>query len=502
MSVRESGESDAKLLKLSQEMQGTLSVSALGRLQTQMAIAARHLFSRKLNLMITSVALIAVVGVALGVTTMNFAVSVMSGFQYDLRDKILGANAHAVVLGQPGEPVRDASVILGLTDAMPDIKGAAPFVYGEALLRVPNSRQYTGIIIKGVDVERTPAVTSLVDDLLVDGSGALTTPEAKLASFKRVAEPVTGPAVPDVYAYNAVLKAEGEAFIDLDAALGQDADIEIEPGDTQDTTQEFPGIIIGAELAQSFQVGPGSELHLMDPLGGAPGPMGIPTPRVVPVRVVSVYKSGMYEYDNKWTYLNNAELQKFLRMGDSVTGVELALHDVYQAEEVAAELGRAVGPMHFVRHWKQMNRQLFEALEMERIYSALLFFLILTVCSFLVASAVMMRVLTKGKEIAVLRAMGSSPGDILGIFVFEGVLLGVIGTVVGTVAGLSLALGLDYYGLPLSTDVYMLSTVPVHIDVATVAYIAIGALVVSFVITIIPSFIASRLNPVEGLRYE
>jgi len=278
--------------------------------------------------------------------------------------------------------------------------------------------------------------------------------------------------------------------------------LEFEPVSSSASSKPLPGIMIGIELARTLGVGPGSDLQLMDPFGGAPGPMGMPAPRVRPVRVAAVYESGMYEYDNKWTYMANGDVQDFMRMGDAVTGVEIGVRDIYAAPAVASALSTSVGEAYYSRNWQQMNQGLFEALQLEKTVSSMVLFSTVMIAALLIVCVLTMMVLTKGREIAILRAMGASRWGILRVFVIEGMLIGLVGALGGTALGMSGCWLLYEYGWPLDTDVYFLNTLPVVVDPWNVVSIAVGAVITCFVATLYPAVSAALMEPVEGLRFE
>ena len=471
-------------------------------IRAEIWIALRHLMSKKSEVMISIVTVLAVIGVVASVAMVNIVTSVMTGFEVDLRDKILGANAHVVVLGVAGQ-LRDHERVLSVAEATPGVSGAAPFVYTEMVLR--SSTKHAGVILKGIDPQRTDQVTSLLDDLKYGLQGKLEDQDARTSVFRGMANPTPGPSVPDLLAAR---------MLDEEVALlwPGDEDIEgddngpalsMEPEPEPDTDAEpLPGMLIGEELARTLVVGPGSELQIMDPFGGAPGPMGLPTPRIKRVRVAGVYQSGMYEYDHKWTYMANPDVQEFLRLGDSVTGIEISVTDIHRAPETALAIDEAVGPLYYARNWQQMNQGLFDALNLERRVSSLVLFSTVVIAALLIVCVLIMMVLTKGREIAILRAMGASRWGVLRIFVYEGTFIGIIGAFGGTALGLLGCVLLDLYGWPLDTDVYFLNTLPVVIEWTNVVNIAIGAMLTCFLATLYPAITAALLEPVEGLRYE
>lgn len=428
-------------------------------------LALSHLRSKKQEAFLSLVTILSIVGVVAGVATLNMVLSVMTGFEIDLRDKILGANAHIVVMrigGTVGEPEKATETIL----AVPGVAAAAPMVYTEALLRSPWGHK--GIVLKGIDPNRTQSVTTLRDDLKYGLEGELVTTEQKEALFRSMGQKFPAPT-----AAGSVEEGEG-----------------------------LPGILLGAELAEVLQVDPGDKVQLIDPLGGGVGPMGMPMPRVRSLRVAGIYESGMYEYDTTWTYVANSDAQSFLEYGDNVTGIEVKVSDIDAVEDVAADIEKALPYPHYTRHWKELNQPLFEALELEKVVMGLILFLIVGVAALLIVTTLIMMVITKGKEIAILKAMGASSGTILRIFVIEGSLIGLVGTFVGTALGLAGCWFLDWYGYPLETDVYFLSELPVVVEWENVVVIGAAALAICFVATLYPAWRAASLDPVEGLRYE
>ncbi len=235
---------------------------------------------------------------------------------------------------------------------------------------------------------------------------------------------------------------------------------------------------------------------------GNAGPMGLPTPSVWALRVAGVFDSGMYEYDTKWAYVNNDVAQQFLRMGNSVTGIEVRVDDIDSVGVIGKAIDDKLQYPYYTRHWKELNSKLFEALAMEKWVANLLFVIVVSIAGSLIVSTLLMVVITKGREIAILKAMGAAPSSILRTFMMEGAAIGVIGSVLGTLLGLGASEVLRRYPIPISTDVYFLSTVPVVVESGSVIGICVSAFVTCFILTIYPAWRASRLDPVEALRYE
>jgi lipoprotein-releasing system permease protein len=486
----------------------------------EVRIAIRHLMSKKADAMISIVAVLSVLGVLGAVALVNVVLAVMTGFQVDLRDKILGAQSHVIVQNIVGQ-MRDHDVVVSLADQMPQVKGAAAFVYGETIIK--SKARYSGVVLKGFDPARSDRVTALASDLTVGPKGRLDDDAARLALFRSMDEPTTFPTMPDLLASRLLTEAAGtdglifrvrEPVDDAAPADGAPAPegFETDPAPSEPAAppetpaptegEPLPGIFIGLDLAILLEVGPGSELQLVDPFGGGMGPMGMPNPRIKRVRVAGVYQSGFPEYDAKYTYMANSVAQDYLRMGDSVTGVEVALHELYDAPVVAQGLDAALSPLHYSRTWMEMNRDFYEALALERQVTALVLSSTLLIAGLLIVCVLIMMVLTKTREIAILRAMGASAAGILRIFILEGTLIGLVGSLAGTGLGLLVCWLLKLYGFPINGAVYFLNTLPVQVDPLNVVGIAVGAVVCCFLATLYPAWSAARIDPVEGLRYE
>jgi lipoprotein-releasing system permease protein len=451
--------------------------SRSGKLAAEWWIAWSHLRSKKSETFLSMVTLLSILGVTAGVAMLNWVIAVMTGFEVDLRDKILGANAHVVVFRSSGNVV-DVDQQLEKIRTVEGVVAAAPFVYTEMMIRSPWSS--TGVIIKGIDPVRTADVTHLLPDL---SSG-----------YDPIHEHLVDYDKDDVDTRRAVLAAMDQVF----PPMG----IDNESLPVTDEEPELPGIIIGTELRDHLQVRPGDKVQLINPLGGGVGPMGLPTPSVRSLRVAAIFDSGMFEYDTKWTYVTNSLAQDFLKIGPTATGIEIKVEDIDDVDRIATELDEVLGYPHYARHWKNLNAKLFAALELEKWVMGLLLNMIVVNAGLLIITTLIMMVITKGREIAILKAMGATSASIMRIFVMEGAAIGLIGTVLGTAAGLGGCWVLDRYKYPLETDVYYLDTLPVVVDPWAVVTIAVGAFVICFLCTLYPAWRASSLDPVEALRYE
>ncbi len=426
-------------------------------------VALSHLRSRKHEAGVSAITLISILGVMVGVTALIMVLAVMEGFEIDLRDKILGSNAHLVVL-QLGGQFQDYDQVAEQVAAVDGVEAAAPFVYTEVMIR--SEWGTAGVVLKGIDPDKTGAVTDIQKNLKVGPAGQLDTETERREVLSKLSDP--------------------------DIGIAQD----------HDDTDKLPGIIVGEELADSLKVYPGDRVHVINPVGGGIGPMGMPVPRVQPFRVAGVFYSGMYEYDTKWTYVTIPDAQSFLQQGAVATGIEARVVDPDAVDPVSVQVEDALGGAFYVRHWKNLNRQLFAALKLEKYVMGLILSLIVMVASLNIVGSLILVVVTRSREISILRAMGASKGAIRLVFMLEGLIIGVIGTIVGTALGLVGCAGLDRYRFPLDTDVYYLDTLPVVVEPYTVVVVAVSAVLICFLATLYPATIAARVDPVEGLRYE
>ncbi len=427
-------------------------------------IAASHLRSRRRDRGISAITLVSIAGVTVGVMALIMVLSVMAGFEIDMRDKILGSNAHIVVL-QYGGSIEDPEQVVQVIEGISGVVAASPFVYSEMMLR--STYGSSGVILKGVDPRRTFKVTDLLEHLKIGPNGLLTGDAAKQDLLARLSTPPV--------------------------AFTQDI------GDTE----SFPGVLLGQELADQLKVYVGDKLHLINPMGsGMAGPMGVPTPKIKPVRVAGIFYSGMYEYDTKWCYISNSDAQDFLDLEGRVTGIEIRVDDIYNVENISQNIENALGYPFYTRHWKNLNMKLFSALKLEKIVMGLILSLIVMVASLNIVGTLILVVLTKGREIAILRAMGAGATAIRSAFMLEGIFIGATGTALGTTLGLLGCFLLDRYRFPLDADVYYLDSLPVVIEPTTVAFVMYTAVMICFFATIYPATQAARLDPVEGLRYE
>lgn len=261
--------------------------------------------------------------------------------------------------------------------------------------------------------------------------------------------------------------------------------------------RKLPGLIVGPELAKSLQVSIGDEVNVVSPQGEI-GPMGR-MPKSRPFRVVGIFYTGMYEYDANFAYTRIEDAQDFTSY-EGVKGVELKASDVDQAVEIAGTIKQRLGDKYEVLDWMEMNRSLFYALKLEKIAMFVVLTFIILVASFSIIAMLIMIVIEKGREIALLKSLGASDAGIMRTFIFQGTVIGMVGAMIGLGLGLLICYLLMTFGFPLNSEVYYISTLPVDMDPAEVVSIVVCAIGISMLATIYPSIQAARLKPVDGLR--
>jgi len=422
----------------------------------ELFISLRYLRARRKQVFLSIITFISIAGIFLGVAALIIVIAVMNGFETDLRTKILGINSHVIVMDHTGG-MQDYPRVMQEVSQVPGVVAATPFIYSQAMLKKGNN--VTGIVLRGLAME---------DALKVINLGKIR--EGKLDYLKDGQRSIPG------------LKPE---------------------------LADLPGILIGRELAKNLGVFLFETLYIVSP-SGVSTPMGM-VPRMKPFVVVGIFESGFYEYDSTLAYISLKNCQEFLNMGDLVTGLEVRVDDIYRADRIAKTIEKKLGYPYWGRNWMEMNKNLFSALRLEKRVMFIILSLIVLVAAFNIISALIMIVMEKNKDIAILKTMGATRIDIMKIFIFQGVIVGALGTVLGCLAGLAVAFNLEalsrfverLFGFKiLPGDVYYLSELPSQVNFGDVGIIVAGTMLVCFLSTIYPSWRASRLDPAEALRFD
>jgi len=404
-------------------------------------IGARYLRARQTQSFISLITILSVAGVTVGVMALIVVIAVMAGFESDLKTRILGIESHLVVR-RHGEPISGYREINSRVASLPGVAAATPIVNDQIMLR--SAAGVSGAVVRGIDTETVGGVISVL------------TPE--ILSELQKAHRDTGP-----------------VFIP-------------------------PGIILGKELGRKLGVIVGDMVFIISPRGMLSPAGHMPTMRRF--KVVGFFESGMYEFDGSLSYINLAEAQQILRMPEAVSGIEVRLNDIYQAEKIAAKIDDELGFPYWTRTWMQMNKNLFSALKLEKTVMFIILALIVLVAAFNIASSLIMMVMEKTRDVAILKAMGATNQSVRKIFVFKGLVIGTLGTALGVIFGFVLCWVLEKYKfIELPGDVYYITTLPVRLEVLDVVMIAVAAIAICFLATLYPAGQAAKLDPVDAIRY-
>ncbi len=450
-------------------------------------VGARHVRATKSGFL-TVISVLSILGVAVSALALCVVVSIMGGFGADLKRKILGNNAHVRIETKKVGGFTDWRDLADELRLTPGVKAVTPVAGGEAM--ASSASNTAGVLLRGVDTKTIGTVIDLLANIEV-GKFAYLDDTQRLANLP-ANEPIgLGPGGevylkgPDLKAYTSKLDAE------LDPSVKEALS---EP-------DQYPGIVIGRELAKSLHVYVGDEITLVTPIGDL-GPMGL-MPKSRRFRIAAIFYSGMYEYDASQAYAKLDEAQDFLDLGQNVTALEIKVEEAERVADVRPGIERKLKRDDVrVRDWMELNKNLFSALKLEKIATFVILSLAILVASFCIICTLLLMVTEKSKEIAILKSLGASDNDILAIFMTEGVMIGAIGTFFGVATGFAAIKGLTWFGLRLDPDVYYVDRLPISADTTDFVFVALAALVITTLATIYPAVAASRLRPVEGIRYE
>ncbi|HEY1938559.1 MAG TPA: lipoprotein-releasing ABC transporter permease subunit [Candidatus Angelobacter sp.] len=415
----------------------------------ELFVAARYLRAKRRQAVIGVITVISVIGVTAGVASLVIALSINAGFQKDLQDQLLGSQSHINLVRMPNG-IEDWQQVIKRLEHQPHVTSVAPALYGQVL--ASKSARASGALLKGVIPEYENRVSELLKSVKL-GSAAALAPCAET---------------------------------DQDCKSGKG----------------IPPVVLGKDLAETIGATVGSTIMIVSPQGEL-SPIGM-MPRYQQFKVVGIFRSGFYNYDSAWGFIRLSDAQRLFSLPDNVISViEFKIDDLYKAEQVGKELEQAAGPGFVAKNWMDENRALFRALRLERVVTFLTIGLIVFVAALNILISLIMMVMEKTKDVAVLISMGAKRRQIRGIFIFQGVLIGVIGTVAGLILGYSVAIaGAKYHFVALSAEVYSIDYLPFAPRLMDGILIAAVALVISFVATLYPSWSAARVLPAEALRYE
>ncbi len=411
----------------------------------ELFIGLRYLKAKRKQTFVSLITLISIAGVMVGVTALIVVIAVMNGFKEDLRDKILGVTSHVVISRFDGN-ISKYQEVRAKVGEVSGVNAATPFIYTQVM--ISSRKAISGAVLRGIEPKTASKVINLPKNMR---AGSLEELEAEN-------------------------KPEG--------------------------MRATPGIILGNELARNIGALRGDPVTVISPLGRLT-PLGR-VPRSQTFRVAGIFDSGMYEYDSTIAYVSLWAAQRFLGIGDRVTGIEVRVDDIYAADRVARAIGKALdGYPYWSRDWMRMNKNLFSALKLEKIVMFIILTLIILVAAFNIVGTLIMVVIEKTRDIAILKSMGATRRSIMKIFMIEGAVIGLVGTLLGLLGGYTICTLLATYKfIELPSDVYYISTLPVQMNPLDVALIALAAIVITLAASVYPAWQASRFDPAEAIRYE
>ena len=404
-------------------------------------IGGRYLRAKHKETFISLITILSVAGVTVGVMALIVVIAVMAGFESDLKQRILGVESHIVLMRHDGSFSGYKKISKQISE-LQGVEAATPFIYSQIMLR--SSAGVSGAVLRGIDPESAGNVIKILKNSV-------------LQNLKQIHR-----------------QGNSKTFV--------------------------PGIILGKELARNLGVLKGDAVYLISSRGMI-SPIGY-LPAMKRFEVVGLFESGMYEYDGSLAYIDLEDAQKILNMKGSVTGIEVRVDDIYNARNIAKKIVSELGFPYWARDWMRMNHNLFSALKLEKTVMFIILALIVLVAAFNIASTLIMMVMGKTKDIAILKAMGAMDGSIRKIFIYKGMIIGAVGTLLGVCLGFIICKLLEKYKfIQLPGDVYYISTLPVRLEALDVFMIASAAMVICFLATLYPASQASKLNPIEAIRY-
>ncbi len=425
----------------------------------ELFVSIRHLSAKKSQKFISLNTWISIAGVGLGVMALIVVIAVMSGFSKDLRDKILGTNSHVVVSNMNRAMVEGYDGIIKKVRSVKGVIAAAPFVMNQVMLI--NGDRVSGVVVRGINPGQEETVSDLGKNMVLGTVSDLKTKSSSSGEIK-----------------------------------GREK-------------KNRAGIILGKELSRRLGVGVGDIISMVSPVSRVT-PVGL-IPRMKLFKVVGVFESGMYEYDANLSFILLKSAQKFFSMKNGVSGVEVRVADIEQAGNIASVIQKELGFPYLARDWMRMNKNLFSALKLEKIVMFIILVLIVFVAAFNIVSTLFMLVMEKAKEIAILKSMGASCSSIMKIYSYQGLVIGLVGTFLGCAAGFVIVPNLNeivssiesIFGIvAFPSDVYYLDRLPSKIQYMDSFLIIIFSVVICLVASLYPAWRASKLDLVDGLRYE
>jgi len=435
-------------------------------LRFELFIASRYLRAKRRQAFIGVITAISIAGVAAGVASLVVALAINNGFRQDLQDRLLGASSHISLLRVESDGIRDWRGLMDRLGKQPHVVADAPALYEQVLIsRGPRAR---GAVLKGLIPADERKVSDLLNTIKSGSTNAL---------------------------------EESSAINQNPAGDGARATQPDDLGDVQQRVAAMPPIILGKDMADDLGATVGSVVLVTSPQGELT-PFGM-VPKYTRFRVAGIFNSGFYDFDFSWAFARLSDTQRLFGLGDEVSVIEFKVDDIYRAGEISKEIEQAAGHGFMTTNWMEQNKAIFRALKLERLVTFITIGLIVFVAALNILISLIMMVMEKTRDIAVLMSMGTRKSQVRRIFISQGLLIGVIGTAIGLTLGYALSwFGGHYHVLSLAPEVYSIDYVPFApraVDGVLVALVAVG---ISLIATIYPSWSAARVLPAEALRYE
>ncbi|MGD0758583.1 MAG: FtsX-like permease family protein [Candidatus Sulfotelmatobacter sp.] len=457
----------------------------------ELFIARRYLRAKRRQAFIGIITGISIVGVAAGVASLVVALAINNGFRQDLQQRLLGSTSHISLLRVADDGIKDWPALMDRLSKQPHVVAAAPAIFEQVLIsRGPRAR---GAVLKGM----IPKYERQVGDLLSS---------VKQGSAAALDEQATHQGSSDQIDPSGMENLAGGAPAATRAGAAQTTSKQddLSPDDlagVQARVAAMPPIVLGKDMAESLGASVGSVVLVTSPQGELT-PFGM-VPKYNRFRVVGIFSSGFFDYDSSWAFVRLADAQQLFGLGDLISVIEFKVDDIYKADKISSDLEDAAGKGFMATNWMEQNKALFHALRLERLVTFITIGLIVFVAALNILISLIMMVMEKTKDIAVLMSMGTRKAQVRNVFIAQGMLIGVIGTAIGLAVGYAISYaGGHYHVISLSPEVYSIDYVPFAprlMDGVIVAVVAVG---ISFVATLYPSWSASRILPAEALRYE
>lgn len=495
----------------------------------RLLVAARFLRAQKSGFL-TTIGALSILAVSFSSCTLTTTLSVMGGFRNDLKEKILGNNAHVVVDREHGT-FEGWDPVLQTVREQPGVVAASPYLQDEVM--ITSATNLGGAVLRGIDPETIGDVTDLPRNMRHGQLEYLSHPEELLrlrpsemgagllsplgsgrrgSVFDDAVDVMDGTAEPDAgvpeeggnesEANDVLDDPESERIArEIEEFLDEEGEDRATPAAAPERAgpDVLPGLIVGQELARTLRLHVGDEVNVVSPLGEL-GPTG-PMPKSRPFRVAGIFYSGMYEFDMKGAYTTLEAAQNFLGAGQAISGIEIKVEDIEEAGPVAEQIDAALGDRELrVRSWQEVNRNLFGALQLEKLAMFITLGIAILVASFCIVGTLSLMVQEKRKEVGILKAMGATGEQIVAVFMAQGLMIGVLGASTGLGLGFLSCYIAEHWGVHLNPEVYYIDKLPVHVDAGEFIATGIASVIVCLLATIYPAILGSRLTPLEAVR--